>query len=83
MRSVKRELVKMEIAEARSIPLMVRITDDGFTPNMISGIEIETWCKEKIVDIVATHPLQWIHGIWLTILLSLLSLIHTSYNFCL
>jgi hypothetical protein len=65
MRSVKKLLLELELQTGRRIPLLARITDDGLTANMIAGIDIETWCREKIIDILVTHPLQWIHGFWI------------------
>lgn len=64
MRTARRRLKQAELDADRRIPLIARITDDGFTANMIAGIDVETWCREHIVDCVVTHPLQWIHGIW-------------------
>ena len=64
MREVRWTLREIEMSRKRRIPLHVRITDCGFTANLISGIDIETWCREGLVDCVLTHPLQWINGIW-------------------
>ena len=65
MRSVKKLLLELELQTGRRIPLLARITDDGLTANMIAGIDIETWCRERIIDTLITHPLQWIHGFWI------------------
>ncbi len=64
MRRVRKILRDFESLNRRNMPLSVRVTDDGFIANLISGTDTETWCKEGIVDCMITHPLQWIHGIW-------------------
>lgn len=64
LREVRWTLRELELAQRRNVPLSVRITDDGFTANLIGGIDIENWCREGLVDGVVAHPLQWIDGIW-------------------
>lgn len=64
MRKARRLLREYELANDRRVPLAVRVSDNGLTGNMISGEDVETWCREGLVDEVIIHPLQWIHGLW-------------------
>jgi len=64
LREARRLLREHELAHNCRVPLAVRISDNGFTGNMISGEDVVTWCQDGLVDEVIVHPLQWIHGIW-------------------
>ena len=64
MKEVRRLVGMLENELGRRIPVMARLPDDGFTANMIAGIDIRRWCETGLVDEIAVHPLQWIHGIW-------------------
>ena len=64
MEDVKAMIRGLETRLGRRIETMVRLPDDGFTANMIAGLDIVEWCERGLVDSVAVHPLQWIHGIW-------------------
>ncbi len=65
MRRARQTVNKVEVDTGRRIELIARIVDDGFTANLISGPDIETWCQEGLIDTVMVNPLQWIHGIWI------------------
>lgn len=64
MREVRKMLREYELKHNRHVALTVRITDDGFTGNLISGIDIETWCRENMIDEIMTQQLQWVRGLW-------------------
>ena len=44
----------------RKTPVQVRIPNDGFEANLIAGLDVTTWCKERLVDELALSELRWL-----------------------
>lgn len=64
MRQARQIVSQHRTASGQPVPLLARISDDGFVANMISGVDIVAWCEQGLIDEMLIHPLQWIHGIW-------------------
>ena len=46
----------------RSIPVAVRIPAAGLFHNLAQGLDVERWCREKLVDQLQLDPLQDLRG---------------------
>ena len=60
MREVRSAVRENERRLARRVPIQVRIPDDGFEANLIGGFDVQTWCREGLIDELALSALQWL-----------------------
>ncbi len=61
LRELRAALGDVEKRLGRRVPVMARITDCGLDVNLMEGMDVETWLKEKLVDELCTNPLWWLH----------------------
>ncbi|MFA5189973.1 MAG: hypothetical protein WC740_04560 [Verrucomicrobiia bacterium] len=61
LRELRAALGDVEKRLGHRVPVMARITDCGLDVNLMEGMDVETWLKEKLVDELCTNPLWWLH----------------------
>ena len=59
---VLRDLKAGLAALDRTVPVAVRIPAAGLFHNLAQGLDVERWCREKLVDQVQLDPLQDLRG---------------------
>ena len=59
---VLRDLKAGLAARDRPVPLAVRIPAAGLFHNLAQGLDVERWCREKLVDQLQLDPLQDLRG---------------------
>jgi len=60
LRELKAELDPFRIRWQRSVPVQVRVPNDGFEANLIAGLDVQTWCREGLIDELALSELRWL-----------------------
>lgn len=60
LRELRAALGEVEKRLGRRVPVMARITDCGLDVNLMEGMDVETWMKERLVDELCTNPLWWL-----------------------
>jgi len=60
LRELKDALDSLRAETGRSIPVQVRIPNDGFEANLIAGLDVVTWCGEGLIDELALSELRWL-----------------------
>jgi hypothetical protein len=58
--ALKAELDPLRDRYQRSIPVQVRIPNDGLEPNLICGFAVEEWARRGLIDEIALSELRWI-----------------------
>lgn len=58
LRELKRRLEPLRAARGSRIPVGVRIPTGGLFLNLAQGLDVETWCREGLVDLIDLDPLE-------------------------
>jgi hypothetical protein len=58
LRELRMRLEPIRRTTGRPIPVAVRVPSKGFFYNLAQGLDIETWCREKLVDQIQVDPLE-------------------------
>ncbi len=43
----------------RPVPVQVRVPNDGLESNLAAGLDVATWCEERLIDELALSELRW------------------------
>ncbi len=62
LRELKAVLDPIRQQYDRRIPVQVRVPNDGFEANLIAGLDVITWMKDRLVDELALSELHWMPG---------------------
>jgi len=60
MRELHSELQAIRRQTGRAIPLQARVTDNGLDVNLMSGIDLRTWCSEGLIQEISVSSLNWL-----------------------
>jgi len=60
LKDLKVALDELRTRYDRSIPVQVRVPNDGFEANLIAGLDVKTWCEAKLIDELALSELRWL-----------------------
>ncbi|NOZ21894.1 MAG: hypothetical protein GXP25_12500 [Planctomycetes bacterium] len=58
LRELKTRLAPIRAETGRPIPVAVRLPSKGLFYNLAQGLDVETWCRERLVDRIQLHPLE-------------------------
>ena len=58
LRELKSRLAPIREKTGRPLPVVVRIPSKGLFYNMAQGLDVETWCREKLIHAVQLDPLE-------------------------
>jgi len=58
LRELQDRLSELSAKRGSKIPVGVRIPAGGLFLNMAQGLDIETWCREGLVDLIDVDPLE-------------------------
>ena len=58
LRELKSRLEPVRRQTGRPIPVVVRIPSKGLFYNLAQGLDIETWCREALIDQIQLDPLE-------------------------
>lgn len=58
LRELKQRLEDLAVKRGTLIPVGVRIPAGGLFLNMAQGLDVETWCREGLVDLIDVDPLE-------------------------
>ena len=58
LRELKSRLTPIRKKTGRPIPVVVRIPSKGLFYNMAQGLNVETWCREKLIHAIQLDPLE-------------------------
>ncbi len=58
LRELKQRLGPIRQETGRALPVAIRIPSKGLFYNMAQGLDVETWCREKLVDRILLDPLE-------------------------
>ncbi|MCX6620512.1 MAG: hypothetical protein NTY38_05455 [Acidobacteria bacterium] len=62
LRELQHRLAPIRARLGRSIPVAVRFPTAGLFLNLAQGLDIETWCRERLVDRLQLDPLEDLAG---------------------
>jgi len=62
LRELKERLRPIRARTGRPIPVIVRVPSIGLFTNMAQGLDVETWCREGLVDQIQLDPLEDCEG---------------------
>ena len=62
LRDLKKGLEPIRKQRGARIPIGVRIPSKGIFYNLAQGLDVETWCREKLVDHLQVEPLETCAG---------------------
>jgi len=62
LRELNERLRLIRARTGRPIPVIVRVPSKGLFTNMAQGLDIETWCREGLVDQIQLVPLEDCEG---------------------
>ena len=62
LRELKRQLEPIRGKTGKPIPIVARVPSKGLFYNMAQGLDVETWCREKLVDRIQLDPLEDCEG---------------------
>lgn len=62
LRDLKKELDPIRARRAKRIPVAVRFPSAGLFFNLAQGLDVETWCREQLVDELLLDPLEDLGG---------------------
>jgi hypothetical protein len=58
LRELKQRLEDLAVKRGSRIPIGIRIPAGGLFLNMAQGLDVETWCREGLVDLIDVDPLE-------------------------
>ena len=58
LRELRQRLHPIRQATGQNLPVCVRVPSTGLFYNLAQGIDLETWCREGLVDVVQLDPLE-------------------------
>jgi hypothetical protein len=58
LRELRRRLDELGARQERRIPVGVRIPSVGLFLNLAQGLDVETWCREGLIDLIDLDPLE-------------------------
>ncbi|MES2695114.1 MAG: family 10 glycosylhydrolase, partial [Verrucomicrobiota bacterium] len=58
LRELRQRLERQTKPGARRIPVSVRVPSKGIFYNLAQGLDLETWCREKLIDQIQVDPLE-------------------------
>ena len=58
LRELKQRLEDLAVKRGSRIPVGVRIPAGGLFLNLAQGLDVETWCRESLVDLIDVDPLE-------------------------
>ena len=58
LRELKQRVEDLAVKRGTLIPVGVRIPAGGLFLNMAQGLDVETWCREGLVDLIDVDPLE-------------------------
>jgi hypothetical protein len=58
LRELKTRLGPIRQHRGKAIPVVVRIPSAGMLYSMAQGFDVETWCREGLVDVLQLEPLE-------------------------
>ena len=62
LRQLRDRLAPVSREAVRTIPVSIRIPSKGFFVNMAQGLDVETWCREKLITRIQLDPLEDCNG---------------------
>ncbi len=62
LRELKTRLAPIRARRGAAIPVVIRIPSAGMFYSMAQGFDVETWCREKLVDMIQLEPLEDLGG---------------------
>ncbi len=60
LREMKAQLDPFRKRWIRRLPVQVRIPNDGFEANLVAGLDVDTWCREGLIDELMLSELHWL-----------------------
>ena len=60
LRELRTALAEIEREQARSVSIVARVPDDGPELNLAAGMDVRTWCRHGLVDLLCVDPLRWL-----------------------
>ncbi|NLP11116.1 family 10 glycosylhydrolase [bacterium] len=58
LRELRDRLEPIRSTNGGRVPVSIRIPSKGFFINMAQGLDVETWCREKLIDRMQLDPLE-------------------------
>lgn len=58
LRELKERLAPIRAETGLPIPVAARVPSAGFIYNIAQGTDVETWCREGLIDILQVEPLE-------------------------
>ncbi|MFG0262372.1 MAG: hypothetical protein ACF788_08275 [Novipirellula sp. JB048] len=58
LRELQERLAALREQTGRALPVAIRIPSKGLFYNMAHGLDVESWCREKLVDEILLCPLE-------------------------
>ncbi len=62
LRELEKRLTALRSRTGRKIPVAIRIPSGGLFLNLAQGLDVETWCREGLVDQIHLDPLEELGG---------------------
>lgn len=62
LRELGQRLTALRSRTGRKIPVAIRIPSGGLFLNLAQGLDVETWCREGLVDQIHLDPLEELGG---------------------
>ena len=62
LRELKARLASIRERKGEAIPVVIRIPSTGIFYSMAQGFDVETWCREELIDILMLEPLENLGG---------------------
>ena len=62
LRQVRRRLADLELETGRRVPIAARVPSEGLLINLAQGCDVETWCREHLVDALHVVCMSWSAG---------------------
>jgi hypothetical protein len=63
LRELKERLAPIRAKTGLPIPVIIRVPSKGLFINLAQGLDVETWCKEHLVDRIHLDPLEDVSGL--------------------
>lgn len=58
LRELKTRLAPIRKRRGKAVPVVLRIPSAGMLYSMAQGFDVETWCREGLIDILQLEPLE-------------------------
>jgi hypothetical protein len=58
LRELRRRLEPVASKRGKRVPVGIRIPAGGLLVNLAQGLDVETWCREGLIDLLDIDPLQ-------------------------